>query len=267
MKTTTMMTLCVCGLMAAGTFAQTAKKAELSPEEKAARKAAVRAAMLKRTGGFVTQPNSAKGKVVLIDAQSLYNASNLTSVAALLGRETHFTTVAVKGSGDKVAELKAANGADVAVVAIQSATAPVLTVAPEEHWAAVNATKIADGLKSDAAKAKFAEARFRKELMRAFAFAAGGTDSQFPDNIMRIASLAEGDLFGEFIPGDTLNKASAHLKHLGLKPSVVATYRQACMQGWAPAPTNDIQKAIWDKAHEIPSKPIKIEFDPKRDAK
>ena len=27
------------------------------------------------------------------------------------------------------------------------------------------------------------------------------------------------------------------------------TYRQACIEGWAPAPTNDVQKAIWEKVH------------------
>ena len=36
-------------------------------------------------------------------------------------------------------------------------------------------------------------------------------------------------------------------------------------QGWAPAPTNEVQQAIWDKVHQIPDKPITIEFDPKTD--
>lgn len=250
-------------LMSVAAFAQAAKKAELTPEEKLARKAAVRAAMLKKTGGFVAQPNSSKGKIVIVDAQNLYNASNVTAVAASLRNETHFKVVAVKGTGTKAGEIKEANEAEVAVVAIQDETSPVLTVAPEEHWAAVNVTKIAAGLQSDAAKAKFAEARFRKELLRAYAYATGGTDSQYPDNVLHTTDIAGLDLCGEFIPGDALNKSASHLKTLGLKPANVTTYRQACMQGWAASPTNDIQKAIWDKIHEMPTKPMKIEFDPK----
>jgi hypothetical protein len=26
----------------------------------------------------------------------------------------------------------------------------------------------------------------------------------------------------------------------------MTTYRNAVMEGWAPAPTNDIQRAVWD---------------------
>ena len=41
-------------------------------------------------------------------------------------------------------------------------------------------------------------------------------------------------------------------------------YRVACQQGWAPAPTNDYQKAVWEEVHAVPSDPMKIEFDPKK---
>ena len=43
------------------------------------------------------------------------------------------------------------------------------------------------------------------------------------------------------------------------------THKKACQEGWAPAPTNDVQKAIWEKVHAIPDKPMTIEFDPKKD--
>ena len=39
----------------------------------------------------------------------------------------------------------------------------------------------------------------------------------------------------------------------------------ACREGWASAPTNDVQKAIWDKVRAIPDKPLTIEYDPKKD--
>ena len=40
------------------------------------------------------------------------------------------------------------------------------------------------------------------------------------------------------------------------------SYKRACIEGWAPAPTNDIQKAIWEQAkadkERGPTNPIKI---------
>ena len=35
---------------------------------------------------------------------------------------------------------------------------------------------------------------------------------------------------------------------LGIKPARMTTYRKAVEEGWAPAPTNDFQKAIWEEA-------------------
>jgi hypothetical protein len=57
------------------------------------------------------------------------------------------------------------------------------------------------------------------------------------------------------------------MKPLGVLPAQRATDMKACQEGWAPAPTNDVQKAIWEKVKaeksEKPSKPIKVNYDPK----
>ena len=57
----------------------------------------------------------------------------------------------------------------------------------------------------------------------------------------------------------------AYLRAIGVKPAEKTTYRKACHEGWAPPPTNEVQKAIWEQIHSSPDKPIKIEFDPKKD--
>ena len=49
-----------------------------------------------------------------------------------------------------------------------------------------------------------------------------------------------------------------------VKPYRIAKYSEAVQEGWAPAPTNEFQKAIWDKVHAMPATPMKIEFDPKK---
>jgi len=45
-------------------------------------------------------------------------------------------------------------------------------------------------------------------------------------------------------------------------PCIRATYRRACHLGWAPPPTNDVQRAIWEKIkaekERGPTKPITI---------
>ena len=44
-------------------------------------------------------------------------------------------------------------------------------------------------------------------------------------------------------------------------------YRKACEEGWAPQPTNDVQKAIWDKVHAMPTEPLKIKPETKKQEK
>lgn len=52
------------------------------------------------------------------------------------------------------------------------------------------------------------------------------------------------------------------LPAVGFEPAVVATYLTACREGWAPAPTNDFQRAIWERAlsekERGPTNPIRI---------
>lgn len=52
------------------------------------------------------------------------------------------------------------------------------------------------------------------------------------------------------------------LPEAGFEPAVVATYQTACREGWAPAPTNGWQRAIWERAlsekERGPTNPILI---------
>ena len=47
-------------------------------------------------------------------------------------------------------------------------------------------------------------------------------------------------------------------------PVMMVTYGRAVREGWAPAPTNEYQKAIWDKIHAMPTEPIKIKPETKK---
>ena len=71
----------------------------------------------------------------------------------------------------------------------------------------------------------------------------------------------------KFIHPSSFYEARSYFTRMGVSPTRKGTYEAAVKQGWAPAPTNDIQKAIWDKVHQLPTKPIQIKFDPKTDKK
>ena len=54
----------------------------------------------------------------------------------------------------------------------------------------------------------------------------------------------------------------------GIRPYRIAKYSEAVKEGWAPAPTNDYQKAIWDKVRSEkergPTNPIEIPMPKKK---
>ena len=114
------------------------------------------------------------------------------------------------------------------------------------------------------AEGEFAESRYRKELIRAVCYAAGTPVTQFKGNIFTIAKARDLDHCPEMIPIDTMQRTAFRLKDLGVMPSYKTTYRKACVDGWAPAPTNEYQKAIWDKVHAMPTAPIKIKPETKK---
>ena len=133
-------------------------------------------------------------------------------------------------------------------------------VAPESRWACVNVSALA----KDGADGVKVQRRVRREMLRAFASLAGGGGSMDPLCVSRTAtSLAELDAIkSNDLSYDPLVRAEEALKAMGITPYRRTTYREACQEGWAPAPTNDIQKAIWDEVRQLPAKPLKIELDP-----
>ena len=239
--------------------AQNAQRRTVTPEQ--------REKMKKAMGDRIEKPGSQKGKIAFIDTQADVSSTNFEALAVSQSKQTGYNIVYEKATaGDPVA-LKAASKADVAVIIAADDKSPVLLSAIEDGWAVVNVRKLGASLKSDDAKAKFWAGRCQKEVLRALASVAGGFTSQYPNNCVSATKVTDLDLCNVFIPNDSLQKMRKCLAERNVTPKFVAFYRQACQQGWAPAPTNDVQKAIWEKVHQLPTKPIKIEFDPKTDTK
>jgi hypothetical protein len=82
-----------------------------------------------------------------------------------------------------------------------------------------------------------------------------------------VKSLADIDAIQERFGLDTIAHIRSSAPFYGLVPWYQTTYVKACEEGWAPAPTNDIQKAIWERVkadkERGPTNPLKIPM-PKR---
>lgn len=224
--------------------------------------AAKKALFEQRTGGFLIRPNTAKGKLAVINAQTTFPLSVAKAIAANLQKETQICVDVAERTGVTSATASAAlreTGAAAAVILTDLGDGqPSILAAPDNNWAMVNVA----ALGNDAELAK-------KEALRAMVMCSGGYLSQVPITLMGpFRNLKQVKAIPtDRLPADSVMKMKNYLKEYGVEPYQVTVYMKACREGWAPAPTNEFQKAIWDKVHEIPTKPLKIEFDPKTDTK
>lgn len=223
------------------------------------RKAKLEAVVNQRVGGFIEKPGSGKGSIVYVNCQKKAPKAWIDESMAYFAEVTRFKIAYSEGSFD----LKNPNveGNSTIFIVDDEALPPVL-VAPESRWALVNIAPIAQEKRP-----AFFEQRTKKELSRAFAYLCGATGSRYERSLTRgITSQSELDKNPDYeLPMDVVQRFWDYMKPLGVLPIQRATYMKACQEGWAPEPTNDVQRSVWKKIHAIPDNPIKIEFDPKRD--
>ncbi len=122
---------------------------------------------------------------------------------------------------------------------------PALTIFPEERVALVNADKATEFVKGDEANI-----RLIKECWRGIGFISGAGFANNDASVMQpIGSPLELDTISwQVINPLALNQVNKFLKKYGAQRGRRTTYIRACEEGWAPAPTNDVQKAIWEAA-------------------
>ena len=160
-------------------------------------------------------------------------------------------------SAENALELKSAQSANIAIYVIDDSKLPRLLSAPEEGWSIVNIDSLIN------LSEKVFSSRVIKEVMRATSLATGcGNVGGCMQPVVDLNSLDA--LISDSFPINMRPQVYKSIEAFGIEPRIEASYKVACQQGWAPAPTNDIQKAIWDKVHAAPKNPMKIEFDPKK---
>lgn len=198
---------------------------------------------------LIRKPKSGKGSVAFINAQSAVPAGEITKTIQAIRSELPFDIKQLKLDYTSPDDMLKSSGSQFALIIREDNAAPVILVAPEDHWAVVNVGRVT--------KPELA----RKEIIRAFALMCGGGGSQFSGSILNVPSLSKLDTADETLPADFIDLCTTYMAANGVELPIYLSYEDACSEGWAPQPTNDIQKAIWEKVHTPPTKPLKISYD------
>ena len=221
--------------------------------------------MAKPSGGIVER--AYKGKVLRIYNAQRTVPSDIVSAAALETRLSAQLPIEVvpldstdAATMTGAAKLANAENVGAAVVIADTSGQAIILSSPDCRWAILNV----NGIGSDARKV---EPRFRKLLWNAVAHALGAGSTGDKGCVLRgFNTIQDLDGIAATNPSPMAHNALIEVAATrGIGMISFASYRTACQQGWAPAPTNDAQRTIWQEVHQIPDKPITIEFDPKRD--
>lgn len=219
------------------------------------------------SGGIVEKAYA--GNVIrAFNAQAVIPADKVASLTLQMRYETivPFETVSAKPMTFAEAENAAAGfvgkdkvGAAVVIVN-DSSKSDFYRASPEGRWAVLNVSP----LKADNPDQERLEERFAKVCWHAVVRSLGGGYAAVKPSVMTpFSDLKTLDAIPTTKPSpDVVNMLIDTGSLYGIRTITIASYRTACKQGWAPAPTNDVQKAIWNETRQLPAKPLRIEYDP-----
>ena len=216
---------------------------------------------LRARGGIVWHPDV--GSVAVIDSQRDLSKSDIVGFPFYARKFVKLPFSYVQEGGVSVLTADKAlvrTKANAAVILVDDLSLPMSLIAVEARWGIMNIAP----LKADRpSRAKLLE-RAAKLFSRTVIQVLGGANQDFESSAMRsVTSLKDLDaLKGLGVAQFAVPGLMNHVHHIGIELGYEELYEVACQEGWAPAPTNDFQKAIWEKVHAPPTKPLKIEFDP-----
>lgn len=242
-----------------------AEKTVISDSEKAALRAAREKRVMEKSGGRLIVKG--KGKVAIVSCSGAYDTSRFASVANQAEEDlrVNVETVDLKDEKFEISSAKALKekvGGNVAVFVVSDPNLPISIFAPEAGWAAMNIA----ALKADGADDLKVGIRARKVFARVLSMVMGSPFSANPASPMQAVTGLESL---DVMPVDRLNVFDFNnmiegLAKFGVTQTTMTTYKRACIEGWAPAPTNEFQTAIWKQYHEMPTKGLEIKYDPKK---
>ena len=208
---------------------------------------ATRAKLMAVTGGFVQVP--AKGPAVrVVNLQTKLSSVVLQRSVDLIRTASNVPVVLVEKTGKEPATMAKETLAlpeTLAVIVVSEVSGqPALLVAPEEMWALINVAALTQG-----ASPATLETRTYKEIWRALSYLLGVANTAAANTMMSpVGSLSDLDsITGQMLNAEYIMRIQQMAVKKGVSPSRMSTYKKACEEGWAPMPTNSIQKAIWEE--------------------
>ena len=149
---------------------------------------------------------------------------------------------------------------------LQTGSFPKPLTAAEEKWTLINAAKI----KTDNPDKEKYQKRMSLLFMRQCCRILGSDATKSPECCLYpVFSLKDlDDVKSMDVAIGVFMAVNDSMSRLGMESVMIVTYRDACELGKAPAPTNDIQKAIWERVkadkERGPTNPLKIPPPKKR---
>jgi len=206
--------------------------------------------VLRKTGGFLHLP--AEGPLAMVVDMRAKARQTIDEVARLYTLGTKLAMRVEKDPRGEAAPLAAARAKMAAesplmLIAVVDGDPdlPALSVFPEERIGIVNADRLRREHEDDPSAP---EMRVSKEIWRAIGFIGGiGFSAQENDMMQPYYTLEEIDANNHpYIQPMNMAKMAALWKRFGVKRERRIPYFKAVKEGWAPAPTNEYQRAIWD---------------------
>lgn len=238
-----------CAFGVASALVAAEAKKELTPEEKAAKKAEAQRHFMEATGGFVTKPG--EGKVAIVNCQKKFDRKLVAECVDNIREQAKVCIELI--DGDFALYTRPA-GYNVAFYIADDPKLPPSVVAVEAGWGMMNIAELGAD-----------EKLFVKQFNRAAALTFSAGVSKFTSSVMQPSDGVAGlkKIVGTGIPMDVVGAMRYNLRGHGVTETVRAIYRQAIAQGWAPQPTNDAQRVIWEQMHAEPTKPMTIQYKKK----
>lgn len=226
-------------------------------EDKLLRRQEAQQKVMEKHGGVLTHKGN--GKMAIVNCQKRIDGKIFD---AKIGELRHMTRMEVELMPGvfNLENVNIPTSSQIALFIIEKSGYPASMVAAESRWAVLNVAPLLEDGPSEAV----IKSRMNKEFVRVAVMLFGGSVSQYRGSplqpVFNVKMLDE--VKGESFTVDAMGTLVRNLTALGFTQTKRATYRRACEEGWAPAPTNEFQRVVFDQVKREkergPSNPIQI---------